>query len=46
MNHKYIEEIMNIEESPYGWSKKIRVEMRCGQIKEEYMGLMKEKLGV
>lgn len=21
MNHKYIEEIMNIEESPYGWSK-------------------------
>ena len=21
MNHKYIEEIMDIEESPYGWSK-------------------------
>ena len=35
MNHKYIEEIMDIEESPYGWSKNTgRDEMWADQRKE------------
>ena len=36
MNHKYIEEIMNIEDTPYGWSKGTGRDEMWDKQREEY----------